>query len=109
MQSAMTHKTAAVTARVVRTPKFRLIETEAVESLPSSQDDYGEGDVRPSVFYFRRALRQAQTVERARIVGLGICSELERVKAWIEEQGFTPPKWLVDPAEAEEKGWTSST
>jgi hypothetical protein len=27
------------------------------------------------------------------------------LKAWIEELGYTPPKWVVSPAEAEDKGW----
>ena len=62
---------------------------------------------RPSVFYYRKALREAETRDRAVVVGLVVCHELEQLKAWVREQGMIPPKWIVDPHEAEEKGWTA--
>jgi len=36
---------------------------------------------------------------------LVVCHELEELKGWVREQGMIPPKWIVDPQEAEEKGW----
>ena len=60
---------------------------------------------RPSVYYFRRALREAQTVERAVTVGLIACHELEQLRAWIASEGLVPPQWIVDPQEAWDNGW----
>lgn len=60
---------------------------------------------KPSVFYFRRALRESGSHERAITVGLIVCSELEELKAWVREQGMYPPKWIVMDEEADEKGW----
>ena len=60
---------------------------------------------KPSVYYFRKALRESETRERAVTVGLIVCHELEQLKGWIRERGMIPPKWIVDPLEAEEKGW----
>lgn len=61
---------------------------------------------RPSGFYYRRALRRAQTVEEAQAIGLAVIAEHERLKAWVrEELGFIPPKWTVHPDEAADKGW----
>ena len=71
----------------------------------SCLDEQDTSDYKPSVFYYRRDLRSAQTVERAIAVGLVVCHELEQLKAWVVEQGFVPPKWIVSPAEAKEKGW----
>lgn len=60
---------------------------------------------KPSVYYFRKSLREAETRERAVTVGLIVCHELEQLKAWVREQGMIPPKWIVDNEEAAEKGW----
>jgi hypothetical protein len=60
---------------------------------------------KPSVYYFRKALREANSRERAVAVGLIVCHELEQLKAWVREHGMIPPKWLVDPSEAKDKGW----
>jgi hypothetical protein len=68
-----------------------------------SEDEFPS--YRPSVFYFRKALRESQSHERSIVVGLVICHELEQLKAWVREQGLIPPKWVVDPQEAQEKGW----
>ena len=58
----------------------------------------------PSVFYFRKALRDAVTKDRAITIGLVVCAEHERLRAWVREQGMFPPKWVVDPQEAADKG-----
>ena len=109
---------------------------------------------KPSVFYFRRELREASTRERAMTVALILLSEYSQLRAWSGEQGIIPdcpyepaaecmkaaivdsashaqaillglflcheleqaqnavceaglmpPKWIVMPKEAEEKGW----
>lgn len=62
-------------------------------------------EYKPSVFYYRRAIRAAKTKAQAQSVGLGVCLELERLKEWVRAHGMVPPKWTVDPLEAEEKGW----
>lgn len=74
-------------------------------SAIDDQDDRDLGAFRPGVFYFRQGLREAETLGRAVGMGLAICTELERLKAWIIEQGMMPPKWCGAPAEAAEKGW----
>jgi hypothetical protein len=60
---------------------------------------------KPSVYYFRKALREANSKDRAMAVGLIVCHELEQLKAWVREQGLIPPKVAVMPEEADEKGW----
>lgn len=60
---------------------------------------------KPAVFYFRRALRESTSHDRAIVVGLVVCHELEQLKAWVREQGMIPPKWMADPDEVAEKGW----
>jgi hypothetical protein len=60
---------------------------------------------KPSVYYFRKALRESSSQEGAIVVGLVVCHELEQLKAWVREQGMIPPKWLVLGEEADEKGW----
>jgi hypothetical protein len=60
---------------------------------------------KPGVFYFRKALRESDSCERAVEVGLVVCAELERTRNWIREQGLPVPKWIVDPQEAAAKGW----
>lgn len=59
---------------------------------------------KPSVFYFRKALREADSIERAVVVGLIVCAELEQLKAWVRERGLIPPRWICCPEEAEDKG-----
>ena len=60
---------------------------------------------KPSVFYFRRALRCSDSHQSAIEVGLVVCSELEMLKQWVRDQGMIPPKFVVHPSEAQEKGW----
>lgn len=61
---------------------------------------------RPSGFYYRRAVRRAQSKEEAQAIALSVITEHERLKAWVrEELGVIPPKWTVHLDEAEEKGW----
>lgn len=59
---------------------------------------------KPSVFYFRSALRNCEDLDTAVEVGLVVCAELERLKAWVRDQGMTPPRWVVLKVEAEDKG-----
>lgn len=54
---------------------------------------------RPAVYYFRRALREAQTTEGAVAVGLAVCRELERLHEWLAAEGLAVPRWVLDPAE----------
>lgn len=63
----------------------------------------------PSVWYFRKALRESYTRDRALVIGLALCSELEQLKSWIRAQGLIPPKHCVMPAEARAKGWAFIT
>lgn len=60
---------------------------------------------KPSAFYYRRALRGTKDPKKVREIGLAVVEELERLKAWVSDQGLIPPKWQVMPEEAEEKGW----
>lgn len=60
---------------------------------------------KPGVFYFRRSLRHAASRDRAIEIGITVCGELERLRDWVRAQGMIPPKWIVDPDEAKDKGW----
>lgn len=53
----------------------------------------------------RDALRQSGSHAQAILLGLFVCHELEQLKAFVREAGLIPPKWIVAPEEAEEKGW----
>jgi hypothetical protein len=64
---------------------------------------------RPSAGYYRRALRDAKTIKRARSVGLSAVDEYERLRAWVREQGLIPPKWRVLREEAEDKEWAEKS
>jgi predicted GNAT superfamily acetyltransferase len=63
---------------------------------------------KPSAFYFRRRLRLSTDAEELRCVGLAVVAESERLREWVRGQGLIPPKWTVDPAEAEEKRWKAA-
>lgn len=58
---------------------------------------------RPSAFYFRKALNEAQTVSDAQVVGHQVVRELEMLKAWVREQGLIPPRQFILSEEAQEK------
>lgn len=60
---------------------------------------------KPSAYYFRKALREATTADRARQIGMHLCTELETLKAWVREQGMIPPKWNLMNSEISEKNW----
>lgn len=60
---------------------------------------------KPSSYYFRTEIRRAKTKRRAQAVGLAAVDELERLKAWVREQGMIPPKWRVLHEEIRAKGW----
>lgn len=73
---------------------------DSTESDSSSMPNY-----KPSCYYFRRELRKARTILRAQQVGLAAVDELERLKAWVREQGLIPPKWRVLHEEIADYGW----
>lgn len=54
---------------------------------------------RPAVYYFRRALRAAETTQDAVAVGLAVCRELDRLHEWLTAEGLAVPRWVLDPAE----------
>lgn len=60
---------------------------------------------KPSGYYYRRALRQTNNPDELRAIGLAIVAEQERLKEWVRELGYIPPKWTVPREEAEEKQW----
>lgn len=60
---------------------------------------------RPSGHYFRKAVRSATAVDKLREISLVLCFEHERLRSWVREQGYIPPKWQVTVEEAEAKGW----
>lgn len=85
---------------------LRAIDGAASESVSCLDDPWEEAmGYKPSVFYFRRALRGTDSPERLREIGLTACAELEQLKAWVRERGLIPPKLYVMTSEAEEKGW----
>lgn len=60
---------------------------------------------KPSAFYYRQALDEAETIEDAKRIGRNIIRELEHHKEFIREKGLIPPKKFIIRAEAEAKGW----
>lgn len=60
---------------------------------------------RPSAFYYRKALREAETVDEVRALGLGLVAEYEALREWVRSNGLIPPKFRVLQSEAREKGW----
>lgn len=58
-----------------------------------------------SPFYFRAALRGAETKAEAVEVGLHAVAELERLKEWVRARGLVPPKWHITQSEIDEKDW----
>lgn len=60
---------------------------------------------KPSAWYFREALRSAETREEAIELGLQIVLEVEALKEFIRDNGMIPPKCFIMEAEAQEKGW----
>jgi hypothetical protein len=59
---------------------------------------------KPSVFYFRRALRDAATRTEAIAVGLVAVRELEALQGWIREQGLQLPQFWALESEVRDKG-----
>jgi hypothetical protein len=66
-------------------------------------------DYKPSAFYYRQTLRKETDPAKLRVVGLTVVGELEHLKQWVRDQGLQPPKWVVDPLEAQEKGWDAKS
>lgn len=61
---------------------------------------------RPSVFYFRRALRRTNDPEELREIGLLLCMAYELEREWIRSMGLIPPKQVMLEEEIADKGWT---
>jgi hypothetical protein len=89
--------------------QLRLIETGIAESTPSCEDEIqepGVADYRPSVFYFRRAIRDSYQMEELREIAMHIVRELENVRAWmLAEFEITGPKKWVMRSEMQAKPW----
>jgi len=60
---------------------------------------------RPSIYYFRQALRKSDDPEELREIGMLLCRAYEMERAWIRAKGMIPPKDIVLTEEAEAKGW----
>lgn len=60
---------------------------------------------KPSVFYFRDALRATSDPDELRELGLMLCTAYEMEREWIRSKGLIPPKPVVLDAEAKDKGW----
>ena len=60
---------------------------------------------KPSAYYYRKAIREAKSLEEAREAGCLVVRELEQLKEWVREQGLIPPKRFITREEADEKGW----
>lgn len=71
----------------------------------SRNEEQGVVGYKPSVFYFRRALRRTEDPDLLREIGLTLCAAYEAERAWIRSMGLIPPKEIVLPEEAIEKGW----
>lgn len=91
----------------------KVIEGDAQETASCIDDDAGnvrDADpcaLKPSAFYFRRDIRATDNPEILRSIAIAIVAEHERLRAWCQEQGLHPPKWMVAPSEAQEKGWSA--
>ncbi len=68
---------------------------------PSSSPSGAIVPYRPAAYYFRQALRGAETRERAVAVGLAVCRELEQLHTWLAGEGLVVPRWILDPGEVE--------
>ncbi len=60
---------------------------------------------KPSAYYYRQALRTAETQEEAVEIGLFVIAELEQLKEWVRGHGLVPPKWRLMRSELDEKQW----
>jgi hypothetical protein len=60
---------------------------------------------KPSAFYYRKAIREANTLKEAQDAGCLVVLELEQLKEWVRERGLIPPKMHITREEAEDKGW----
>lgn len=54
---------------------------------------------KPSAYYYRKALREAETVEDIQEICEVVATELEMLKAWVRTHGLVPPRWHVTPSE----------
>lgn len=62
-------------------------------------------DMKPSTFYFRRAIRGADNLEEIRELALMLCLSIDLERQWIRDQGLIPPKQVMLEAELIEKSW----
>lgn len=76
-----------------------------LQQMSESEKESGIVSYKPSVWYFRKALREAQTLQEARDVGLMLCRAYQYEREWIRKQGLIPPKHLYLEQEGADKGW----
>jgi predicted nucleotidyltransferase len=60
---------------------------------------------RPSVWYFRQALRKSKDMDEVRDIGFLLCTAYEREREWIRNLGLIPPKQVMLEEEVRAKGW----
>jgi hypothetical protein len=63
-----------------------------------------QSSYKPSVWYFRAALRAAKSQEQAVAVGMQAVRELEMLKGWVRQQGMIPPKRYILSTELADRG-----
>jgi hypothetical protein len=59
---------------------------------------------RPSSFYYRDAIRRAQSLEECQTLALQAVKEIEHLKEWARELGLVPPRRFILSTEVEDKG-----
>jgi hypothetical protein len=90
----------ALTVANVITKEFERLRDWAAEKeiLPPS-------NVHVAADLLRQAIAASGSHAQVIILGLFVCHELEELKAIIRDAGLIPPKWLITPEEAAQKGW----
>lgn len=73
--------------------------------MSAEHDSIAPVSYKPSVYYFRKALRETTDPAELRRLGLTLCRAYELEREWIRDHGMIPPKMVVLQAEAQDKGW----
>lgn len=60
---------------------------------------------KPGAFYFRKAIRSAETVEAIRAEALVLVAENEKLREFIRSLGVIPPRFFATVEESQVKGW----
>ncbi len=92
-----------------RAKTVALIVANELEQLKLWSAEQGlllEPGIAAAAALMRLAIKDATSHMQAVILGFFLCHELEQLKALVRAHGMIPPKWIVAPEEAEEKGWT---